>query len=387
MANTFPNRKRRNHAQGGAPRAKGSAWAAAAALLLSLCIGSPVSGTAQSAEGAYTPPAYALTLTGNVVAGETALVTAPYGGRLGAFNVREGDLVTADQVLFSVVPTEVYAPCDGTVVGLRPDVGDDAAFIQDRYGALLYLEPTNPFLIETSTENAYNASENHNIHIGEMVYIESRTYFNKSGVGYVTDVDGENYTVEVFGGNLVLHDEVAIYREPDFVGHSKIGSGTITRNKMVPITSEGSVLTMHIIEGDSVRRGDLLLEMVQGTLPGNTKPQRDIVAGVSGIVATIAATAGGEATAQQVLATIYPTDGLQIAATVHELDLYAISVGDAVRIDFLGLRTEEPTMGRVESISALNVSESGDAQYHVYVSFQTEAQIRMGMSATIYVNE
>lgn len=328
-----------------------------------------------------------LTLSGSVVAGETALVTAPYGGRVDTFRLRAGDLVTAGQTLFTIKPTEVLAPCEGTVVGIRPEAGDDAAFLQNRYGALLYLEPSNPFIIETNTKNAYNASDNRDIHIGEVVYIESRVYYNKSGVGYVTAVDADNYTVEVIGGNLVLYDDVTLYREPDFVNHSKIGTGTIDRNTLVPITSEGSVLAIHVAEGDHVERGDLLLEVVEGTLPQGTKPGREVKAGVDGIVASIDITAGAKATAQQVLATIYPSDQLQVAAEIHELDIANIQVGNQVRVGFPGVRTEEPIRGKVESISALNISSSGDAQYLVYVSFETTAQVRMGMSATIYVNE
>lgn len=364
-------------------------------LLLALSAGAFAEDTAitaapyeeESAEPAYNAYAYSLTLSGHVVAGETALVTAPYGGHVEPFKARQGDLVAADDTLFTIKPTEVYAPCDGTVVGLRPEVGDDAAFIQDRYGALLYLEPSNPFLIETDTKYAYNAEANHNIHIGEVVYIESRVYLNKSGVGYITAVDGENYTVEVFGGNLVLNDDISIFREPDFASYSKIGSGKIDRNKMVPITATGSVLSTHVAEGDMVRRGDLLLEMVDGTLPRNVKAEKEIKAGVSGIIASIEAKAGNKVESQQVLATLYPTEGLQVAAEIHELDIANVRVGDSVRILFLGLQTEEPIRGYIDSISALSTSETGDAQYLVYVSFETPEQVRMGMNATIYINE
>jgi len=330
---------------------------------------------------------FALTLSGRVVAGETALVLAPYGGRVVPFRVREGDLISADEPLFVLEPTEVYAPCEGVVVGIRPEVGDDAAFLQERYGALMYLEPANPFLIRTTTRYAYNASENLNIRIGEMVYIESRVYYNKSGIGYVTAVDGESYTVEVIGGNLVLHDDVAIYREPDFVNHSKIGNGKIDRNTAVPITASGSVLSIKVAEGDRVQRGDVLMEMVEGTLPRSVRGEKEIKAEVDGIVATIDVKPGARVEQRQVMATVYPTRSLQVAAEVHELDIGGISVGDSVRVDFPGVRPPEPIMGQIESIGALSASDTGDAQYLVYVSFETDEQVRMGMSATIFVNQ
>ncbi|MCL1795482.1 MAG: HlyD family efflux transporter periplasmic adaptor subunit [Clostridia bacterium] len=351
-----------------------------------LCLAIFSAGT-WAEEGAPQNQYYALTLTGRVVAGETALVTAPYGGRVAPFGIREGDIIAADEPLFVLEPTEVYAPCEGVVVGIRPEVGDDAAFLQERYGALMYLEPANPFLIHTTTRNAYNASENLNIRIGEMVYIESRVYYNKSGVGYVTAVDGENYTVEVIGGNLVLHDDVAIYREPDFVNHSKIGNGKIDRNTAVPITAGGSVLSIKVAEGDRVRRGDVLMEMVEGTLSGNLRGNKEINSGVDGIVATIEVKPGARVEQRQVMATVYPTRGLQVAAEVHELDIGGIHAGDGVRVDFPGIKPTEPFMGRIESIGALSTSESGDAQYLVYVSFDTDERVRMGMSATIFVNQ
>jgi len=273
------------------------------------------------------------------------------------------------------------------VVGIRPEAGDDAAFLQERYGALMYLEPVNPFLIQTSTRHAYNASENLNIRLGEMVYIESRTYYNKSGIGYVISVDGENYSVEIIGGNLVLHDDVAIFREPDFVSHSKIGNGKIDRNRAVPITASGSVLSIKVAEGDRVRRGDVLMEMVEGTLPRSIPGGKEVRADVDGIIATIGVQPGARVEQRQVMATIYPTRSLQVAADVHELDTYGIGVGDSVRVDFPGIRSQQPIMGQVESISALSVSGAGDAQYIVYVSFETDEQVRLGMNATIFINQ
>ena len=329
---------------------------------------------------------FSLTLSGRVVAGETALVTAPYGGTVAPFRVREGDVVTAGEALFVLEPTEVYAPCEGTVVGMRPEVGDDAAFLMERYGALMFLEPANPFLIHTTTRNAYNASENLNIRIGEMVYIESRVYYNKSGVGYVTAVEGEHYSVEIMGGNLVLHDDVAIYREPDFINHSKIGNGKIERNKAVPITASGSVLSIQVAEGDTVRRGDVLMEMVNGTLPHGTRWSKEIKADAEGIVASIDVRPGVRVEQRQVLAVIHPTSSLQVAAEVHELDVGTLRAGDSVRVDFPGIRSQAPIMGRIESIGALSVSDTSDAQYLVYASFETDEQVRIGMSATLFIN-
>ena len=57
-----------------------------------------------------------------------------------------------------------FAPIEGTISGLYIEEGDKAEDVTERYGASLYIEPTNRYLIEATSEKAFTASENRYIH-------------------------------------------------------------------------------------------------------------------------------------------------------------------------------------------------------------------------------
>ena len=53
------------------------------------------------------------------------------------------------------------------------------------------------------------------------------------------------------------------------------------------VKGSGSILKMHVKNGDSVERGELLFETVDGALDGMYSPGSQVVSDVSGIVATL----------------------------------------------------------------------------------------------------
>ena len=353
-------------------------------LLLALCL--PFSGVAE--ETAVLDSRRMMTLSGAVVAGETKVVQAPFGGTIKDVALRAGDIVAAGDILFEIETKKIYAPCDGVVGSVGAQVGDDVAYIQERYGALLYIEPKSRLLIQTDTTYAYNTGDNYLIHVGETVYIGSRNSSERAGVGFVTTVDGGAYTVEVTDGNLIMGDGVSIFRQADFASDSKIGSGTITSSANVSITTEGSIFALHVEQGDTVRRGDLLVEIVDGDLLYNHAPTNKVMSGYAGIVATVEAGAGNTVSDKQTLATIYPSGSLQVAVEVSESDLRNLRIGDLARIELAGFYDQEPMAGTVASISGLDTgSEETETRYTVYIDFNAANEIRLGMSANVYINE
>ncbi len=328
-----------------------------------------------------------LMLPGNVIAGETIAATAPFGGMVDEVLTKAGDFVSAGQTIAILGTTKVYAPCDGTVRGLRAKVGDDAQFIQGRYTALMYLEPTSRLMINTDTKYAYIADENYMIHVGEQVYVGSRSNNSRVGAGFVTAVDGSNYTVEVTEGNLIVGDAVSIYRSAGFLPETKLGSGDTTRNADVSITSEGWVYKINVSEGDTVERGDVLMETVGGTTAYNPLPTNRVIADRTSIVASVDATVGASVNKGQTLATLYPLQALQVAVEVAEADLSSVKVGDATRIELANFYDEASIKGVVVSISGLSSAENEDPQYTVTIDFDATDIIRKGMSVNVYFNE
>lgn len=323
-------------------------------------------------------------MDGVVEAGRTVTVTAPFGGAVEDFSVKAGALLGEGDAMFTLATTKIYAPCDGVIGGLRAQAGDDAAYIQGRYGALCYIEPDNALTVNTNTSYAYNTIENKTIHVGELVYLQNRLYPALTGVGYVTKVDGKNYAVEIFSGGLGLSDGISIYRKSDFSADSKLGQGTTERTQSVSVTGEGSVLKAHVTEGKRVKRGDLLLEMVTGTLPGLAAAGSAVNAPAAGIVASVDVKPGASVNAGQAMATLYPLDGLTIAVTVNEMDLAHVRVGAKARIELYGFR-DAPIEGVVDSISALSTGTGADAEYTAYVRFEPDERVRVGMHADVYM--
>lgn len=325
-------------------------------------------------------------LSGEVIHRETLTLTAPFGGKILDLTAREGDLYQAGDALLELDTVKLYAPCDGTVGGLRIVPGDEAAFIQEQYGALLYIEPASAYTIETNTDDAYDSNENRMVHVGETVYLVSVNSKKRTGTGFVTSVDGKSYAVEVAQGNLRVNEKAYIYRSEDYDYKSRIGSGKTLRNNPIPLTGEGSVLKVWVKEGEEIRRGDLIAELVTGTLSQLREVSAQVTAPEDGVLASLSVAPGDSVEQGQALATFYPLKSMQIAAVVNETDLSAIAPGDEVTIELLGLKDRGPFAGTVSAISAVNRAESGDAEYVAYVDFEPDVLVREGMTATVYLN-
>lgn len=323
-----------------------------------------------------------LSLSGNVVAGQTITVKAPFGGIVADYTLRTGDQVRAGDALLALQTTKVYAPCDGVVTGFFAKPGDEVQYVTERYGALLYIEPTSPFTMNANVSTSYNENENKIIHIGEEVYLRSVNSSTRAGTGFVTSVDGKNYTVEVTSGTLRFDERANIYRSSEYEDASCIGQGKTARTSAQAVTGAGSVLAVHASDGKAVKRGDLLLETVSGTLAQRQASSGTVTSPATSVVASIEAAPGTSVVADQVLLTLYPIEGYQVAANVNETDLPGLAIGDPVSLTFLSLEGKEPLSGRIASISSVSATESGDAEYTVYVDFTADVYVREGMSVT-----
>lgn len=343
--------------------------------------------------------AYAeISFEGKVVASETKPVLAPFGGMVDEVALRAGDLVEIGDDVATIATTKVYAAADGTVSGVFAREGDDAAGIGERYGALVYIEPTNRYVVSASTEKAYNSSATKYVHIGEKVYLSCTKDGSHTGTAVITavsDVDESGntpYKLEVTGGSFYMGETVGIFRSEDHSAQTRIGRGTIQQNAAIAVKGTGSVLKMHVQAGDSVERGELLLETVEGTLDGLYAMDNTIVSGAAGVVATVDAVPGSAVEKGAKLISIYPEGSFQIEMMVSELDLREIKEGDSVEFEFDWDTEEMQRMhGIIESISHVNVAAkdgtaaSGDAEYSVYINFEPTEDVRLGMSVIVYL--
>lgn len=332
--------------------------------------------------------------SGEVTAGNTQVIAAPYGGVVEQVSVRAGDSVKIGDPIAVVETTRVYAMTDGTVSGVFASEGDAADGIKERYGALVYIEPINRFTLECSTEKAYNSSENRYIHIGETVFLSCTKDGSHQGRGMVTAIDKEDeskFTVEVTGGEFYMGETVNIFRSEDYASASRIGRGTVGRTAPVAVTGEGSVLKMHVRAGDKVERGELLFETVTGTLDGLYAPDTKVVADRAGVIASVDASNGTAVEKGAKIATIYPEDDIKVKMVISEADLQDVTVGAQADIEFnWDADSGRRFAGTVSSISYMSekAEEGGSsgANYVAYIDFEPDETVRIGMTVVVYVH-
>lgn len=325
-----------------------------------------------------------VTLEGTVVARESAVVYAPVGGTVAEVCVTVGQTVAAGDVIARLKTTKVYATEAGTVTGVFGQPGDDAATVAERYGTVVAMERESTFTISASTSNAYGTTENKLVHMGETVYLASRSNFQRTGVGLVTEVSGTNFTVEVTEGDFDLRESCDVFRSAEREVTSRIGRGSTSRIDPVAISGEGSIVSFAVKPGDTVKRGQLLFETVEGGFDGLEMTGAEIRAQVGGVVASVSVEAGATVSKDATVAVIYPEGAMRLETSVSEADLPFLTVGDPVEIEMnWNAGSGAVLSGRVAMISAVAAADAEKTTYQAYVDFTPDADTRYGMTAVI----
>ena len=332
-----------------------------------------------------------ITFTGTVAASETYEVYAPIGGKVQAVSGDVGDRVSADTVLVSLSTTKVYAEEDGTVTGVFGQPGDSAETVSALYGSVVSIEGGSVYSIAASTTNAYNTTATKFVHVGENVYLSCYSDGSHTGTGVITAIEGTSYTVRVTSGEFLEGETVNVYRGDSAVSTKRIGRGTLNRTSPTAVTGSGSIVSIAVNPGDTVKRGDLLFETLDGAFDGLYMSGTDITAGIDGTISQLNAQQGGAVQKDEVVAVLYPDGAMRIEASVEEANLSAIHVGDPVSVELLWNQDEEVAYpGTITGISAIaNASEAQNGEtesavtYTVYIGFTPDENTRYGMSAVV----
>ena len=316
---------------------------------------------------------------GQVVAGEAVSVTAPFGGTVKSIGLKQGAQVAVNDGILTLSTTRVLAPEDGTIRGVFAEAGDSAA------DTVMYLAPVSRYTVSASIGKAYNAEDTKFVILGETVYIRCSKDGSHQARGVITAVKGSSYTVQTTAGELYMEETVNLYRTADYAADQCIGTGTVTRTEALAISGQGSILKMHVQDGDAVERGQVLFETVEGTLGGSTWPDSTVRADVSGVVAEVMVKAGQQVSAGDVLMTVYQPESFRIRMSVPEDMLSAVSVGDEALIYFSWNEDKSaPCAGTVREISYVSEAAEGDEPaYSVYVDFRADETVRLGMNVTV----
>ena len=329
-----------------------------------------------------------ISFDGKVTAASTYELEAPLGGSVEQLNLAVGQTVNTGDVAATLRTTKYYAGQDGEITAVFAQPGDDAAAVTERYGAAIYLEGGVRYTISASTSNgaAYSTIENTYVHAGQIVYLAGKNNTDHTGAGIITVLDTGSYTVEVTEGDFIVGESVNVYREDTLRDAVRIGRGNVTRRLPEMTTGAGTIVNMAVKAGQTVKRGDLLMETLTGTAADLTVNGNSIIVGVDGVVAEVKVTQGAAVEASQAIATIYPNDAMQIEGLVAESDLASIKVGSKVRVTLAWNEDDEVNHeGEIVMISAVPDGSAEETSYNVTVAFTPDANTRYGMNATVFV--
>lgn len=330
-----------------------------------------------------------ITFNGTVTASETVEVYAPIGGTVDSVPVRAGEAVKAGDVLVRLSTNKVYAEEAGVVTGVFGQPGDSAETVAQKYGAVMVIEGESVYTIAASTENAYNSTATKFVRAGEEVYLSCYSDGKHTGTGVITAIQGTDYTVKVLSGEFLVGETVSVYRGTTDTASKRVGRGTLTRANPVSVTGSGGIVAFAVKAGDTVQRGDLLFETLDGAFDGLYMSGSDIAAPVDGIISQLNAQQGGAVQKKGVVAVLYPAGAMRVEAQIAEANLGDVAVGDPVSVELVWNQDDEVSYpGTITAISAIADASAGGMEgdsvtYTVYIDFTPDANTRYGMSAIV----
>lgn len=343
------------------------------AIALGICVLMSAAGVAENE----------LHIDGQIEAVRTKTITAPFGGLVGDFSVREGDLLEAGKEMFSISTTPVYADFDGKVTGVFAQPGDSAASVISRYQALCYLEREELYTADCTTSGADSDNEDKIIHVGEIVYLKSSNDKDRTGVARITGVEGRSYTIEVISEkDMRLNEQIKVYRDEDHNSDDCIGSGRLKRIDPIAVTAEGYVSSVHVMDGQHVERGDLLFEVVPDRLDGMHGSDGIVAIAEDGVLLSIMAQSGARIEKDAPMATYCEIGDMQLVCAVDEDDLTHITQGMEVAVT-LDAYPDTKLTGHVVKIASASTDAGASASFEVTIELPENEYVKVGMNASV----
>ena len=306
---------------------------------------------------------------GTVAAASEIQVESASGGVLEALNASVGSSVKEGDALGSVRAEKVFATQDGTVASIGVGEGEEAG------GTVLEIYPVERYQIYCTVNSAYQSAGSTLVHSGEQVYIKCTANGTHRGVGVITQIDGDEFRVLTIGGELYVGETVYLYRDADFSTAQRVGVGTVVTSDTEVYEDSGTIVRMHVEEGEYVERGELLYEIADG--------ETEILAPESGIVTGLNVQQGDRIESEQTVLTLVPEGQLCIEIRVEETSAARLTEGDAVEITYPSDSQERIWTGVISEISRIADEES----YCVKILPDSTEGLKLGMTAKVRTQE
>ncbi|MDO4546659.1 MAG: HlyD family efflux transporter periplasmic adaptor subunit [Clostridia bacterium] len=343
-----------------------------------------------------------LSYTGAIEAQNEIALSAPFSGRVDAVNFKVGDVVNAGDVVAVMRTEKVYSPISGTVEAIFADVGYDATAVSSRYGGVLFIEPTNKYTLYVDDKYAYESVSAMYAHLGDTVYLKCVTDGSHVGTGRITAIDDDGvYTVETTAGEFYPGEAVRVYNRERKYDVDRIGRGTIIVSTPETVSAEGYIVNRFVEVGDTVEKGQLIMETVTDLPSYEEYTGTEIISPVSGIVTQVLVSEADSVSSQGVVAYICPMEDMGVEIELTEEELAEVGVGTQLELVFEQVPGELRLTGEITGISYIpqsilessTSSQSADAAeaetddtvyYKAYVDFPATDGLRLGMTATVY---
>lgn len=320
--------------------------------------------------------------SGVVAATNHVDVLAPCSGTLDTFDLTPGDRVTQGDALFALRTTAIYAPEDGTVSAVFALEGGDAAATCARYGSVMSIEPDKLLIAEAATNSEVTEKANLLVHVGQKVYLTVNGNKNRTGEGRIIQVDNTSYVIEMDDAeDFDIGNTLAVYLKDDYQTKNYLGRGVLKRRGDAMIQAEGRIVKLHVAPGDQVKAGQLLMEVLSPDAAPDVSAT--LTAPEDGVISTLAVSPGQQVWKGALLARIDLTDRLEVVASVDEMDLNHLRVGDTVTVT-LDMDESNQLKGTVTEIGQLGETRANASYFTVHVSLPT-GNLLLGASASIYI--
>lgn len=297
-------------------------------------------------------------------------VTAETSGILQTLNVGVGSLVEEGDVLASVSTAKVFAKHDGTVVRTEAAEGEKVS------GTVLEIEPVEQYRIYCTVEEAYDKAETKLVHSGEIVYAKCTKDGTHRGTGIISEINGAEYQVLATGGEFYIGETVYLYRSAYFLTTERIGIGTVVSNDTEVYETDGTLIHLHVAEGEYIERGELLYEYADNK-------KTDVTSEMSGIVTSVSAKQGNQVSKDESLMTLVPLDQICVEIEVPEAEAATIHKGDRAELIYTADATETPVAGTVTDI--FSIARNGT--YTVRIKPVNPPYTMLGLSVTVRFTE
>ncbi|MBQ3079998.1 MAG: HlyD family efflux transporter periplasmic adaptor subunit [Clostridia bacterium] len=311
---------------------------------------------------------------GKVTAVGVKEIDSPAAGILESLLMEAGMTVEAGEELGCVGAIRVYAETDASISGLFVSEGESVS------KEAFYLEPREKYTLKASAYYAFERDDNRFVHPGETVHLCCVKDSSHLGIGRVTSVDGDEFTIVTSHGALYLGEAVNVFRKNDYHYSSRIGRATVYRSDLLPVAIDGTITKLYVEEGDRVEKGEALLEYVQGE---NT--DGSIISKESGIVLAVYKSAGDSVAEGEKIAEICTMDMLKMTIAVPETEINGISAGDTGYAVFASDPEQTRVTLTVDAVLAVSSGEEGEAEYEVHLTIEDNGLYRIGQNADVYL--